>query len=96
VTPQSVTLSIIGAPTLAAIGAASQVIAVATYQNGDTRTLTSACTNWTSDNPSVISVTSSGVITAISEGAATVTTLCDGVTGRVLLRVAIPAPTVGA
>jgi uncharacterized protein YjdB len=41
--------------------------------------LTDAATNWTSSNPNVLTVSSSGLITAINGGTATVSAMVDGV-----------------
>jgi hypothetical protein len=52
------------------IGASIQLAATGAYSDGSSGALT---VNWTSNNPAVLSVTSSGVATAASAGTATVT-----------------------
>jgi uncharacterized protein YjdB len=47
---------------------------------------------WSSSNPTVATVSSSGVVTAVSKGAATVTATVDGVSGTASVSVAEPPP----
>lgn len=63
-------------------GATTQTIATATFSNGTTQDVTGTCANWQSDNQSVVTVNGSGLLTAQSSGSATITTTCQGVTGR--------------
>lgn len=57
--------------------------------------LTSVATNWTSSNPGVFSVSSSGLITAQSGGSATVSATVNGVTATsVSITVSSTAPTI--
>ena len=57
--------------------------------------LTTTATNWTSSNPNVLIVNSSGLITAESGGSATVSATVNGVTGvSALISVSDTAPTV--
>jgi len=68
---------------LTAPGAAVQMIATGILVNGTTQDVTASCTNWQSDNTTILSVTSGGMLTAQStSGAATITTTCGGVSAR--------------
>ncbi len=78
-TPQSVSISL---TTTSMVGAGTQQAAViGSFAQVSDATLTSAATNWVSSNPSVLSVNSSGLITAINGGTATVSATVNGVTG---------------
>jgi hypothetical protein len=88
-----------GITALTTAGGTAQVTALGISPTGATRDVTSTCTNWQSDDLSVLSVTSGGVLTAQSgrPGAATITTTCQGVaaSGRVPVSpspVLLPAP----
>jgi len=92
-TPQSLSVSV---TTASMIGSQTQQ---ATVQGSFTQvanvTLTSVATNWTSSNPSVLTVNSSGLITAQSGGAATVSATVNGVTATsVAITVLSTAPTI--
>jgi len=84
VTLQSVSL----AATLSQLdraGATAQVTATGTFSNGSTSDVTSTCGGWASDNPSVLTVSGGGLMTARGSGASTVTTTCQGVFARGLV-----------
>lgn len=84
-----------GFSSLAKAGATTQVIAIGILANGTTQDVTSTCTNWQSDDTSVLSVNSGGLITAQSNsGAATITMTCRGVSahGLVTVNPAQPPP----
>ena len=56
-------------------------------------TLTGVATNWTSSNPGVVTVTTSGLITAVGGGTATISAKVNGVTGTsAAILIAAPAP----
>jgi hypothetical protein len=68
--------------------ATAQVTAVGILANGTLQDVTSTCTNWQSDGPSVLSVNSGGLLTAQgSGGSATITTTCQGVSAADLVAV---------
>jgi hypothetical protein len=73
--PRSVTLN--GAPPL--VGASTQFSATATFADGGTQDVTTQST-WQSSNTSVVTVTS-GLVTAIGAGTATVSATYQGVIG---------------
>ena len=52
--------------------------------------VTASATNWTSSNPSVLTVNSTGLITAVNTGSATVSATVNGVTGTSAL-ISVPA-----
>lgn len=65
---------------LTAPGATAQVTALALAPTGLMRDVTATCTNWQSDNTSVLLVSSTGVLTALStRGAASITAVCQGI-----------------
>jgi hypothetical protein len=57
--------------------------------------VTSAATNWSSSDPSVLTVSGSGLITPVGNGNATVSATYDGVTGTSTLITVSPIQTVG-
>ena len=71
-------------------------------QKGKTQTLKAVLTdipngttvNWSSENTSVVTVNSKGVITAVSKGAAIVKATCNGVYGECFVEVLDPSPVV--
>jgi len=64
------------------IGAQTQPATVTgNFVNASGVNVTAGATNWTTSNPSVLSVNSSGLITALSGGTATVSATVNGVTG---------------
>ena len=74
-------------------GATAQVTVLGTLAGGTTRDITTSCANWQSDNPLVLVVSGSGLMTARgSSGAATVTTACQGVSARGLVTLNPPPP----
>lgn len=78
---------------LTTAGASTQLTALGVFSNGRMQDVTSTCTNWRSDNTSVLTVTSTGMMTAQSSGgSATITMTCQGVlaSGLVMLN---PPPT---
>jgi hypothetical protein len=74
-------------------GASTQVVATATFENATTQDLTGTCTNWQSDNQPVVTINTSGLVTAQSSGAATISTTCQGMAARqgVTLNIAVKA-----
>lgn len=89
-------------PTALSISANTSMVGAGTQQatvSGDFDqvsgvTLTDAATNWVSSNPSVLSVNSSGLITANNGGTATVSAMVDGVSATsATITVAQTAPT---
>lgn len=78
-TVQSVALSYTGQ--LNRPGATAQVTATASLSNGTTENVTATCTGWTSSDAGVVSVSASGLMTAVASGTARISTQCRGVTG---------------
>ncbi len=62
-------------------GAGQQANVTANFSQASNVPLTTLATNWSSSNPGVLTVTSSGAITAVSAGNATVSATIAGVTG---------------
>jgi hypothetical protein len=63
-------------------GQTTPIIATGTFTNGTTQVVTTTCTNWQSDNVAVLTVDTTGMMTARGSGASTVTTTCQGVFAR--------------
>ncbi len=77
VTPTSLTVSL---ASTSMVGAGTQQATVSgNFLQVSGVTLTGAATNWISSNPNVLSVSSSGLITALNGGTATVSATVDGV-----------------
>ena len=66
-------------------GATAQVTATGTMSNGTTQNVTSSCSDWRSDNESVATVNSNGLISARNSGSASITTRCQGVFANSLI-----------
>jgi len=67
-------------------GATAQITALGVLANNSTQDVTPTCTNWRSDNTGVLTVTSTGLMTAQrSDGQVTITTICQGVTAQATL-----------
>lgn len=69
------------------VGQLGQYAAMGNYTDGSTQNLTSTAT-WSSDTPGVATVNSSGVVTAVAIGTATITAVQGGFTGSTTLTVA--------
>ncbi|HXA45677.1 MAG TPA: LamG-like jellyroll fold domain-containing protein, partial [Candidatus Angelobacter sp.] len=78
-TPTAVTLTF--SNTSLAIGLLEQAVATATFSQLTNLIVTSSVTNWASSNPSVLTVDSNGLITAVGPGTANVQATFLGVTG---------------
>ena len=77
-------------PTLSVNGKLS-FIAIGTYSDGSTQNLTSSVT-WSSDTPSVATITSAGGATGVSQGTATISATLGAVKGTTLVTVSSKAP----
>lgn len=75
-TLQSVTLSV-DADAMRARGDTAQTTAIGTFSNGTSQNVMATCSNWQSDNVSVLTINSGGLITAHGSGASTITTTCQ-------------------
>jgi uncharacterized protein YjdB len=91
--PQSLTVSV-GSTTM--VGSQTQQASVTgSFLQAANVPLTTTVTNWSSSNPSILTVSSSGLITAQSGGTATVTAIVNGVSSMSpLITVMSTAPTV--
>ena len=77
-TPTSVNVSV---NTSMIAGQTQQAAVVGNFVDASGVTVTTSATNWTSSNTSVLTVNSSGLITAVNTGSATVSATVNGVTG---------------
>lgn len=78
-TPTSVSVAVTNTSMIG--GQTQPGTAMANFANANGVDVTVEATNWTSSNPNVLTVNSSGVITAVSNGTATVSATLNGVTG---------------
>lgn len=63
-----------------AVGATAQYSAVANLSNGSTENVTTSAT-WTSSNPDLATVSSTGLVTAVAAGNVSISATFDSVTG---------------
>ena len=67
-------------------GATNQTLAIGMFSDGTSQDITTSCTDWESDNTFVLTITNEGLLTARNSGSATITTTCQGVSARGLVR----------
>lgn len=85
-TLQSVALQPTGVPPRwYAPGSTNQTVAIGTFSDGNRQNITTSCTDWQSDNTSVLTINGEGLLTAHNSGTATITTTCQGVFARGLV-----------
>ena len=85
-TPVPTTLTISpGSATLQSLGETSQLTAEVRDQNG--QAMANAAVTWTSSDPSVATVAASGLVTAVTNGAATVTATAGSASGTAAVTV---------
>lgn len=97
----SATINVLGAPAttvavtipVASISAGQSVQATANLVDKDGNVLTGRQIAWQSSNPSVATVTSSGVVTGIAAGNVTISAIVDAIVGRASLSVVSALPT---
>ena len=75
-TLQSVTLSV-NADAMRARGDTAQAIPNGTFSDGTSQNVMATCKDWQSDNLTVLTINSGGLITAQGAGSATITTTCQ-------------------
>lgn len=80
-----------GADTLVSAGANKQFSAVARDSSGNE--VSGVTISWSSSNPAVATVSSSGVANAVANGSATITASASGIAGHAAVVVAIPPAT---
>jgi uncharacterized protein YjdB len=91
-TPTSLTINL-GSTSMLGAGT-QQATVTGNFAQVSNVTLTGAATNWVSSNPTILTVSSSGLITALNGGTATVSATVDGVTATsATITVATTAPT---
>jgi uncharacterized protein YjdB len=78
-TPTSVTVSVANSSMIAGLTQPATVLG--NFVDAANVNVTAIATNWTSSNPSVLTVDSSGLVTAVNTGSATVSATVNGVTG---------------
>jgi hypothetical protein len=84
---QSVTLAA-NLSAVSSIGQTAQATATGGFSDGTSKDVSATCTNWQSDNASVLTVNSTGLLTAQGGGSAAVTTTCQGIAARAVLTIA--------
>ena len=77
--------------TATSTGSQFQCAAVAGFSDGSTQNVTSQAT-WTSSNPSVATVTNTGLVTPLSNGSIDIAATHSGMTGTLHLAVTVPPP----
>ena len=85
-----VTVTVSPAAPSVLVGAALQLTATPKDVNGNA--ITGRTLTWTSSVPAVATVSSTGLVTGMAAGAATITATCEGMSGKVDATVAAPAP----
>jgi hypothetical protein len=80
-------------PATAAAGSSVQFTATGTYTDGSTANV-SKLVNWSSSNPSIATVNTSGLASGVNLGTATITAASGGVSSAASLTITLPAPTV--
>lgn len=73
------------------ISSSSQFLALATFSDRTTQTVT-AQANWQSSVPSVATVSSTGIVTGVTTGGTDITATYQGVTGLLQITIASPSP----
>src|SRR5439155_26499730 len=89
---QSLVVSVTVSPAAPSVlvGAALQLTATPQDVNGNA--ITGRTLTWTSSAPAVATVSSTGLVTGMAAGAATITATCEGMSGKADATVAAPAP----
>lgn len=81
-------------PPILRVGQTTQLVATAVFVDGRNMTVTNGA-GWQSSLPNVATVTSSGLVVAVSIGLSTVTATYGGATASVLVNVFVPPPPQG-
>jgi hypothetical protein len=77
--------------TTPAVGGSTQFAAVATLSNGTTQVVTNQAI-WQSSNPTIATVGSAGLVTAVAPGDVEISATYQAVSGRAQMRIAVPVP----
>ncbi|HEX9565321.1 MAG TPA: Ig-like domain-containing protein [Gemmatimonadaceae bacterium] len=86
---QTIESILVGAPTSdLSVGQTTQANAVAKDSSGDTM---AATFTWTTSNPGVATVSTTGLVTAIGAGSATISASASGKTGSMMMSVTVPS-----
>jgi hypothetical protein len=59
------------------------------FSNGSSQDVTATCTNWQSANAGVLTVTSTGMLTARADGSSAITTTCQGIAARAVMTIVL-------
>jgi uncharacterized protein YjdB len=78
-----------------AVGASQQFTATGTYGDGSTADVTPSVT-WTSSSPSIATITTAGMATAVAPGSSTMTATLSGISGAATLTVSVAAKTLSS
>ena len=84
--PTLVSIAVTAASSSIAVGATDQFTATGTYSNNSTQNITTSVT-WSSSNPSVATISSSGNATAVAAGTTTITAASGSISGSTGLTV---------
>jgi hypothetical protein len=86
--PAVTSVAITGTLAVPAAGQTSQLVATATFADGTSRVVTNQAT-WQSVDPTIATVTTTGLVQALTYGTAVVTATFQGVNGSVILNIAL-------
>ena len=85
------TVSVLPSSAGVLVGATAQLTATLRDSNGNT--LTGRAVTWTTSNPSIATVSSSGLVSGVAPGNVTITATSEGKSGTAQISVFAPAPT---
>lgn len=88
--PAAAVASVSVSPNSGAIVVGSTLSLSATTVDASGATLTGRTVTWSSSDPQIASVSSSGVVTAVAAGSATITAMSEGKTGSAQITVTVP------
>ena len=92
--PPPVVTTVTVAPSTASIAVGATVALAATVKDAQGNVMTGQTIAWSTSNPAAATVNSSGVVTGIAGGSATITATCAGKSGTSSVTVTLPPPVV--
>ena len=90
--PPPVVTTVTVAPSTPSIDVGATVALTATVKDAQGNVMTGQTVTWSSSNNSIAMVSSSGVVTGVAAGSATITATCSGKTGTSAVTVTSPPP----
>src|SRR6266702_2930952 len=89
---QSVVVTVTVSPAAPSVAVGGTLQLMATPKDGNGNPLTGRTVTWASNAPAVATVSSTGLVTGMAAGAATITATCEKMSGKADATVAAPAP----